>query len=86
MLELKKEFTIVIVTHNMAQAARISDYSLFMYLGESGRIRPHAKPVHHTERSNGPKSTSPASSDKNTPIMNRLKDTVLKPVGDHPTG
>lgn len=42
MLELKKEFTIVIVTHNMAQAARISDYSLFMYLGElveSGRTQ-----------------------------------------------
>lgn len=31
---LKKEFTIVIVTHNMGQAARISDYSMFMYLGE----------------------------------------------------
>lgn len=34
LLELKKEFTIIIVTHNMAQAARISDYSMFMYLGE----------------------------------------------------
>lgn len=34
LLELKKEFTIVIVTHNMAQAARISDDSMFMYLGE----------------------------------------------------
>jgi phosphate transport system ATP-binding protein len=32
--ELKKQFTIVIVTHNMSQAARISDYSMFMYLGE----------------------------------------------------
>ena len=34
LLELKKEFTIFIVTHNMSQAARISDYSMFMYLGE----------------------------------------------------
>lgn len=34
LLELKKDFTIVIVTHNMAQAARISDYSMFMYLGK----------------------------------------------------
>ena len=34
LLELKKEFTIIIVTHNMSQAARISDYSMFMYLGE----------------------------------------------------
>lgn len=34
LLELKKEFTIIIVTHNMSQAARISDYSMFMYPGE----------------------------------------------------
>lgn len=32
--ELKKEYTIVIVTHNMSQAARLSDNSMFMYLGE----------------------------------------------------
>lgn len=31
---LKKNYTIILVTHNMAQAARISDYSMFMYLGE----------------------------------------------------
>lgn len=34
LLQLKKELSIVIVTHNMSQAARISDYSMFMYLGE----------------------------------------------------
>ena len=34
LVKLKKEYTIVLVTHNMAQAARISDYSMFMYLGE----------------------------------------------------
>jgi len=33
-LELKKEIAILIVTHNMGQAARISDRSMFMYLGE----------------------------------------------------
>ena len=32
--ELKKKYTIVLVTHNMAQAARISNQSMFMYLGE----------------------------------------------------
>jgi phosphate transport system ATP-binding protein len=32
--ELKRTFTIVIVTHNMQQAARVSDYTAFMYLGE----------------------------------------------------
>jgi phosphate transport system ATP-binding protein len=33
-LELKKDYTIVIVTHNMQQAARISDFTAFFYLGE----------------------------------------------------
>jgi phosphate transport system ATP-binding protein len=32
--DLKKEFTIVIVTHNMQQAARVSDHTAFFYLGE----------------------------------------------------
>jgi phosphate transport system ATP-binding protein len=34
LIKLKENYTIVMVTHNMSQAARISDYSLFMYLGE----------------------------------------------------
>jgi phosphate transport system ATP-binding protein len=33
-LELKKDYTIVIVTHNMQQAARVSDFTAFFYLGE----------------------------------------------------
>jgi phosphate transport system ATP-binding protein len=33
-VELRKDYTIVIVTHNMQQAARISDYTAFLYLGE----------------------------------------------------
>ncbi|HEU4984184.1 MAG TPA: phosphate ABC transporter ATP-binding protein PstB [Nitrososphaera sp.] len=32
--ELKKDLTVIIVTHNMQQAARVSDYTAFMYLGE----------------------------------------------------
>ncbi|RFC38062.1 MAG: phosphate ABC transporter ATP-binding protein, PhoT family [Candidatus Nitrotoga sp. LAW] len=32
--ELKAEFTIIIVTHNMQQAARVSDYTAYMYLGD----------------------------------------------------
>lgn len=32
--ELKEQFTILIVTHNMQQAARVSDYTAFMYLGK----------------------------------------------------
>ena len=34
MVDLKKEYTIVIVTHNMQQAARVADYTAFFYLGE----------------------------------------------------
>ena len=34
MNDLKDQYTIVIVTHNMQQAARVSDYTAFMYLGE----------------------------------------------------
>jgi len=33
-MELKKEYTIIIVTHNMQQAIRVSDYTGFMYLGD----------------------------------------------------
>lgn len=32
--ELKSDYTIIIVTHNMQQAARVSDYTAFMYLGD----------------------------------------------------
>jgi phosphate transport system ATP-binding protein len=34
MQDLKKEFTLVIVTHNMQQASRVSDYTAFLYLGK----------------------------------------------------
>ena len=40
--QLKERYTIVIVTHNMQQAARVSDYTAFLYLGsviEMGRTR-----------------------------------------------
>jgi phosphate transport system ATP-binding protein len=32
--ELRSEYTILIVTHNMQQAARVSDYTAFMYVGD----------------------------------------------------
>ncbi len=34
LIKLKENYTILLVTHNMSQAARISDYSMFMYIGE----------------------------------------------------
>jgi phosphate transport system ATP-binding protein len=42
-LDLKKDFTIVIVTHNMQQAARISDQTAFFYIGELVEFGPTAK-------------------------------------------
>jgi phosphate transport system ATP-binding protein len=33
-VELKQNYTVVIVTHNMQQASRVSDYTAFMYLGD----------------------------------------------------
>jgi phosphate transport system ATP-binding protein len=42
-LELKKDFTIVIVTHNMQQAARISDHTAFFYIGELVEFGPTRK-------------------------------------------
>jgi phosphate transport system ATP-binding protein len=32
-VELKRDYTVVIVTHNMQQASRVSDYTAFLYLG-----------------------------------------------------
>ncbi len=42
-VQLKSKITIVIVTHNMQQAARISDYTAFMYLGELIEVGPTEK-------------------------------------------
>ncbi|MFT5366197.1 MAG: phosphate transport system ATP-binding protein [Candidatus Latescibacterota bacterium] len=41
--ELKAKYTIVIVTHNMQQASRISDYTAFFYLGKLIEMAPTAK-------------------------------------------
>lgn len=42
-LELKNDYTIVIVTHNMQQAARVSDFTAFFYLGQVVEFAPTAK-------------------------------------------
>ena len=41
--ELKRDYTVVIVTHNMQQAARVSDYTAFLYLGELIETGPTAQ-------------------------------------------
>ncbi len=42
-MELKKEYTVVIVTHNMQQAMRISDMTGFMYMGKMVEFNPTSK-------------------------------------------
>jgi phosphate transport system ATP-binding protein len=42
-LELKKRYTIIIVTHNMQQAARVSDYTAFFFMGELIEIESTSK-------------------------------------------
>jgi len=41
--ELRKDYTIVIVTHNMQQAARASDYTAFFYMGDLVEFGPTAQ-------------------------------------------
>jgi phosphate transport system ATP-binding protein len=43
MVALKKDYTIIIVTHNMQQAARVADYTAFFYLGELVEFGPTAE-------------------------------------------
>jgi phosphate transport system ATP-binding protein len=50
MNELKKELTIIIVTHNMQQAARVSDHTAFMYLGELVEYGPTRQVFENPER------------------------------------
>ena len=59
--ELKDDYTIVIVTHNMQQAARVSDFTAFMYLGELVEFGTTDK-MFTTPNDRGPRTTSPAAS------------------------
>ncbi len=48
--ELKKEYTIVIVTHNMQQAARVSDHHRFVLAGRIGGVFTHENDFYQTQR------------------------------------
>ena len=48
--ELRGKYTIIIVTHNMQQAARVSDYTAFLYEGVVGRVRPHQATLHQARK------------------------------------
>ena len=60
--ELRGDYTILIVTHNMQQASRVSDYTAFMYLGRSIEYGPTARALHQSASARRPRTTSPAAS------------------------
>ncbi len=49
LLELKEDYTIVLVTHSPAQAARVADYVAFLYLGELIEVGPARKVFENPE-------------------------------------
>ena len=67
--ELKKDYTIVIVTHNMQQAARVSDFTAFMYLGDLIEHDVDRDHLLQPDRSSRPRTTSPAGSVNSSPCL-----------------
>ena len=61
--ELKHIVTIVMVTHNMQQAARVSDYTAFFYMGSLVEYDVTASHVHHRRSRSRRRITSPADLD-----------------------
>ncbi len=61
--ELKEKYTIVIVTHNMQQASRISDYTAFFYMGELIEFD-KTKTIFTNPEKNRPRITLQVDSDK----------------------
>ncbi len=70
--ELKNDYTVVIVTHNMQQAARCSDYTAYMYLGdlmEFGRNQSRCY-------------SNPSAKETEDYITGRLANPEPRPEGD----
>ena len=60
--ELRENFTIIIVTHSMQQAARVSQRTAFFHLGISGRGRADRADLHRRRGTSARRTTSPAAS------------------------
>jgi ABC-type multidrug transport system ATPase subunit len=60
--ELKNDYTVVIVTHNMQQAARCSDYTAYMYLGDLVELGDRPSRSSSSPSARRPKTTSPEGS------------------------
>ena len=59
--ELRGRYAIVIVTHNMQQAARVSQRTAFFHLGDARRIWRDVRDLHQSARRRAPRITSPAA-------------------------
>jgi len=77
--ELKEKYTIVIVTHNMQQAARVSDYTAFMYMGELIEMGTTSE-LFTNPRKNKPKITLPVGTANQEQAMDNSK------IGHHISG
>ena len=64
--ELKKEYTVVIVTHSMQQAARISDYTAFFLMGELIETEARPRRSSPSPKTSAPKTTSRAATASRT--------------------
>ena len=69
--QLKTQFTIVIVTHNLQQAARVSDKTAFFWLGKLVEYSNTAGDVHQSRRKSTPTTTSPGDSADGAPLSRR---------------
>ena len=82
--ELKQRVTIVIVTHNMQQAARVADRTAFMLDGELVEVGPDGGDLHQTRPTPGPRNMSPASSasDEGRPRRTATRAASTRPGRD----
>jgi hypothetical protein len=64
MYELKEHYTILIVTHNMQQAARVSDYTAFFFMGKLIEVGKTEDIFTNPRRRSRPRPTSPEGSDE----------------------
>ena len=78
--ELKRDFTIAIVTHNMQQAARCADQVAFFYLGELVEVAPAAQLFTAPKRPRERRNTSPAGSAEpvDAPAVQRIQEHTVR--------
>ena len=84
--ELKRDYTIVIVTHNMQQAARVSDATAFFFEGRLVEVGPDRADVHPARPRSRRRTTSPGGSDEPVPPATdtRLRGIDVEAPGPRP--